>query len=84
MPKTRVLRLLATVAGIGGCMVVAVGLLAIVLDHTYPPPLPDQRPLSAEVLDRDGQLLRVFAAGDGRWRMKAELADIDPEFIDRL
>tara|TARA_R110002126_G_scaffold291803_1_gene459316 strand:- start:132168 stop:134264 length:2097 start_codon:yes stop_codon:yes gene_type:complete len=84
MPKTRVLRLLATVAGIGGCMVVAVGLLAIVLDHTYPPPLPDQRPLSAEVLDRDGQLLRVFAAGDGRWRMKAELADIDPEFIDLL
>ena len=63
------------------CVLAAGG---VVLDRWYPPPLPDDRMLSVEVTDREGQLLRVFAAGDGRWRLKTALDDIDPEFIALL
>ena len=52
------------------------GLLVVcglVLDRIYPPPLPDERVRSVEVNDRDGELLRVFAAPDGRWRLAVSL-----------
>ncbi|MEM9104406.1 MAG: penicillin-binding protein 1C [Pseudomonadota bacterium] len=56
----------------------------LVLDRMYPPPLPDERVRSVEVHDRDGKLLRVFAAADGRWRLKTNLVDVDSEFLDLL
>ena len=40
------------------------------LDRAFPPPLPEKLPVSTEVQDRDGQLLRAFATPDGRWRLK--------------
>lgn len=58
-----------------------VGLFA--LDRAFPPPLEPPQ-LSAEVVDRDGQLLRAFAAPDGRWRFQAKLRRIDPHFVDML
>ena len=39
---------------------------------------------SARVLDRDGHLLRAYATGDGRWRLPANIADIDLRFFDVL
>lgn len=56
---------------------------ALVLDRAFPPPL-DRPPLSAEVVDREGRLLRAFAAPDGRWRFAAELERIDPHFLEML
>ncbi|MCO5057278.1 MAG: penicillin-binding protein 1C [Rhizobiaceae bacterium] len=53
------------------------------LDRTFPPPL-DPPPLSAEVVDRDGLLLRAFATPEGRWRMDVDLEDIDGAFLDML
>jgi membrane carboxypeptidase/penicillin-binding protein PbpC len=35
------------------------------LDRALPPPLAEKLALSAEVVDRDGALLRTFAAADG-------------------
>ncbi|SDJ01531.1 penicillin-binding protein 1C [Aliiruegeria lutimaris] len=35
---------------------------------------------SVEVLDREGRLLRAFTVADGRWRMAARLADVDPVY----
>lgn len=39
---------------------------------------------SAVVLDRNGTLLRAFTFDDGRWRLPATVADVDPRFIDLL
>jgi penicillin-binding protein 1C len=36
------------------------------------------------VLDRNGALLRPFAIADGRWRLPAKLADVDPLFVNTL
>jgi penicillin-binding protein 1C len=49
-----------------------------------PPPLGKSLQFSATVLDRDGRLLRAYAMSDGRWRLPARLADVDPRFFDVL
>nr|WP_240539877.1 penicillin-binding protein 1C [Salinarimonas soli] len=36
---------------------------------------------STVVLDRDGRLLRPYAAADGRWRLPVAAGDVDPRFI---
>ncbi|WP_062205115.1 penicillin-binding protein 1C [Aureimonas sp. AU12] len=33
---------------------------------------------------RDGELLRAFAASDGRWRLEAVVGDVDPRFLRML
>ncbi len=37
-----------------------------------------------EIVDRRGQLLRAFASEDGRWRLKAGVADVDPRYLAML
>jgi penicillin-binding protein 1C len=54
------------------------------LDRAFPPPLPDKPTVSAEVLDRDGELLRAFTTPDGYWRLKTSLDQVDKGFIDML
>lgn len=39
---------------------------------------------STLVVDRYGVLLRPFAIADGRWRLPATLADVDPGFVKTL
>ena len=47
--------------------------------------LPSLNPETGRVvLDRNGVLLRPFATSDGRWRLPATLADVDPIFIETL
>ena len=54
------------------------------LDRAYPPPLDAAMERSAEVVYRDGQLLRAFATKEGRWRLEPDMADIDRRFLDML
>jgi penicillin-binding protein 1C len=49
-----------------------------------PAPLGKDMEFSATVLDREGRLLRAYATGDGRWRLPATVADVDPRFFDVL
>ena len=81
MTRRRRLALAATAAAGVFALLAVVG---SVLDRTYPPPLPDPRSLSVEVTDRDGALLRVFANDEGRWRLKSDLAALDPTFTALL
>ncbi|TCL92964.1 penicillin-binding protein 1C [Rhizobium sp. PP-WC-2G-219] len=54
-------------------------------DHTYPPPLEGPAlSTSAEMVDRDGRLLRAFATVDGRWRLRTTAQDVDPQFVRML
>ncbi len=54
------------------------------LDRAFPPPLPDRLAVSAEVLDRDGELLRAFATPDGYWRLETSVDKVDKAFLDML
>ena len=49
-----------------------------------PAPLGKDLEFSREVLDRNGRLLRAYATSDGRWRLPATVADVDPRFFDVL
>jgi penicillin-binding protein 1C len=51
------------------------------LDRAFPPPLDMIGPNSAEMQDRDGQLLRAFTTPEGRWRLKTKADDVDPLLI---
>jgi penicillin-binding protein 1C len=54
------------------------------IDRRHPPPLDAPGGLSQVVVDRDGQILRAFANGQGRWRLPADLDALDPRFVPML
>jgi penicillin-binding protein 1C len=62
------------------------GVLALGLWAKALPPLPPPNTLaySTEVLDRDGRLLRPYATGEGRWRLKAGTEHVDPRYLAML
>lgn len=37
-----------------------------------------------EVLDRNGQALRIYTVGDGRWRLEVHPAQVDAAYLDML
>ena len=37
-----------------------------------------------EIVDRGGALLRAFASEEGRWRLRAGVADVDPRYLTML
>lgn len=83
-PPRKGLRRLAIFAGAAvGFVVIAVSGLRM-LDRAFPPPLPEKLEVSAEVLDRDGVLLRAFATKDGYWRLPVSLDQVDKGFVDML
>ncbi len=49
-----------------------------------PAPLGNDIAFSTRVVDRDGRLLRAYATVEGRWRLPARIADIDPRFFAML
>jgi penicillin-binding protein 1C len=53
-------------------------------DRAWPPPLDRASPVSVEVRDRNGELLRAFATPAGNWRLAADLDAIDPGFVRML
>ena len=72
------------IAGVGGA---AVGIALAVAGWVYslgPPPLGKNLDMSHVVLDRDGKLLRAYATSSGRWRLPAQVDDVDPRFLRLL
>ncbi|MFZ1885888.1 MAG: transglycosylase domain-containing protein, partial [Rhodoplanes sp.] len=49
-----------------------------------PAPVGEGLAFSAEVLDRDGKLLRAYATAAGRWRLPVQPENVDPRFFDLL
>ncbi|MCI4644954.1 MAG: penicillin-binding protein 1C [Hyphomonadaceae bacterium] len=62
----------------------ALAITVIALDRAFPPPLERGENLSQWVSDREGRPLRAFPTAEGRWRLPAELDEIDPVFLDAL
>jgi penicillin-binding protein 1C len=75
-------RLIATIV----CAAVATAALggAWWVHSLGPAPQGEALEYSALVVDREGRLLRPYATPDGRWRIPATLAQVDPRAIDML
>jgi penicillin-binding protein 1C len=68
----------------GALVFLYVAVPLLVLDFLFPPPLTRAKEISAVVMDQRGAVLRVFPVEDGKWRMRAHVDEIDPDFIDAL
>jgi len=78
-------RVRATVAALGVGLIGLYGAIAVgTLDRAHPPPLEARAAVSAEVRDRNNELLRAYAAKDGSWRLATGIDDVDPKFLDML
>jgi penicillin-binding protein 1C len=66
------------------CALAAVETAAAALDLAFPPPMGKVEHASVAVLDRQGRWLGAMPVENGRWRLKADLARIDPVFIKRV
>jgi penicillin-binding protein 1C len=71
-------------AGLGAAFGVAMLCAGSYVAWLGPPPRGDALALSHTVLDRDGRLLRAYATEDGRWRLPANVGDVDPRFLKML
>src|SRR4029453_770605 len=49
-----------------------------------PPPLGRDLEISRVVLDRNATLLRAYLTNEGRWRLAATRADVDPRYLEAL
>ena len=49
-----------------------------------PPPRGQHLNYSHVVVDREGRLLRAYATPEGRWRLPANVKDVDPRFLNLL
>lgn len=76
------MRRLLQATGAGAILALAGG--ALWLYALGPLPRLDEAGFSTEVVDRDGRLLRPYSAEEGRWRLKASVADADPRFLAML
>jgi len=54
------------------------------VDFLFPPPLKRFQEVSGVVMDRRGAVLRVFPVDDGKWRMRAHVEELDPDFVSAL
>ncbi|MDP3492669.1 MAG: penicillin-binding protein 1C, partial [Hyphomonadaceae bacterium] len=54
------------------------------VDFFFPPPLKRFQEVSGVVMDRRGAVLRVFPVEDGKWRLRAHVEELDPDFIEAL
>ncbi len=70
--------------GLAIIVTAAVGFGLDAADRAFPPPIEAARVVSAEVQDRDGNLLRAFATPGGTWRLRATVKDVDPQFLRML
>ena len=76
----------AVYAAIGAVWIIAAlaGGIVGVFEALGPPPLGRDLEVSRVVLDRHGELLRAYLTSEGRWRLPATRAQVDPRYLDSL
>jgi penicillin-binding protein 1C len=74
----------AVIFAASGLFAVMVAAAAYWIASLGPPPLGKDLVFSAQVLDRDGRLLRAYATSEGRWRLPTKVGDVDPKFFALL
>ncbi|MFG1212934.1 penicillin-binding protein 1C [Xanthobacter flavus] len=76
-------RWMAGAAGLGLVLALSAGAVGLAIIRADAPPPPEPK-VSAEVVDKEGRLLRPFALPDGRWRLAASAGDVDPRLVDMI
>ena len=66
------------------CTLVGLETLIAAVSLALPPPMAKLAHASPVVVDRRGRWLRALPAEQGRWRVQADLAHVDPVFVRRL
>jgi penicillin-binding protein 1C len=66
------------------CMVLAVGVGALALDHACPPNLSRLHVAATEIADREGRPLAALPAPGGVWRLATRAEDVPPHLVDLL
>ena len=84
VPTRRWRRFCAAAVALALCSVAGVGAFAAWVHSLGPVPLGESIEFSTVVIDRNAQLLRPYAAIDGRWRLPATVKDVDPRYLDLL
>jgi penicillin-binding protein 1C len=79
--KRRALIAAVAIVWIGAALA---GSIAGLFQAFGPAPLGGDIELSASVLDREGKLLRPYTTHEGRWRLAATRADVDPRYLEVL
>ncbi|MCC7346388.1 MAG: transglycosylase domain-containing protein, partial [Variibacter sp.] len=74
----------AAVLAAAGGMLVGAAVFAGWVVSLGPAPLGEALEYSTLVVDRQGRLLRPYATADGRWRLRTDLASVDPRYVDAL
>ena len=69
---------------VGLCLLLAAETVVAALDLAFPPPMRKIEQASVVVLDRKGAWLGATPAEQGRWRLRVDLAQVDPVFVRRL
>jgi penicillin-binding protein 1C len=72
------------IAIVGTAVVAAVFAFAFWIVALGPAPRGEGLAYSAQVVDREGRLLRPYATAEGRWRMRVSVEDVDPRFLKLL
>lgn len=64
-------------------LILAAGAGVLLLDRHWPPPLEGLN-YSAQILDHEGQLLRLYTTPEGYWRLPPDLEQLDKLWLERL
>jgi penicillin-binding protein 1C len=67
-----------------GLLLLVAGVSALFVCSLGPVPLGARLDFSTTVVDRDGRLLRPYATAEGRWRLPAQAAGVDPRYLSLL
>src|SRR5262245_58937930 len=74
----------ALLLGMALAVCTAVGVVAWIRAHLEPLSLARAEALSVTVLDRNDRLLRAYTAADGRWRLPADVKEVDQRYLAML
>ena len=77
-------RLANSLAVVSSCCTASLAGAAWWITSLGPAPIGEGIEFSTTVVDREGRLLRPYATAEGRWRLPATVADVDPRFFDVL
>jgi penicillin-binding protein 1C len=73
---------IAAVAGVSLAGLIAAATIWII--SLGPTPRGEGLEYSTVVVDRNGQVLRPYATGEGRWRLPASVDSVDPRYLEAL
>ena len=84
VPSKRWRRIRVAIATTAVTLTLVTAAFAAWVHSLGPVPLGETLEFSTVVVDRNGRLLRPYATPDGRWRLPATVADVDPRYLDLL